>query len=182
MKSLSNLCYNVPDQSIYGELTDNSIAKLTVCIGVSSNMKILDIGSGSGATLCAFAKFLPKSSCELIGIEISHLRADISRQVIPYCLPSNVNKWSILEVDVLNIKQIPPCQVCFSFDTTFTQDLMMHIIKLQLNCLELCYVISSKKSCYYDPDLWTTIATIPCKLKGSGQTISFYVRTKKTAI
>jgi len=180
--SLRELCYNVPDQSIYGELTDGSIAKLVSYVKQFSSVTILDIGSGSGATLCAFAKHMPKTSCDLVGVEISQIRATISRQIIPHYLPPNAKKWLIIEDNVLTWSALPPCNISFSFDTTFTKALMTHIVTLQLNCPELQFVISSKGSRYYDTSLWSIITTVPCKLKGSGQTISFHVRIKKKTL
>jgi SAM-dependent methyltransferase len=177
-RSLGDLCYNIPEASIYGELTEGSILKLVSHLPQSEKTRIFDIGSGSGFTLCNFAKSLPTSSCSLFGIEITKSRVDLSRLIIPKIKPANVEKWEIIEGDICLLSTLPQVDICFSFDTTFTENLMNHIISLQLKSHQLQYVISSRSNAYYRPEEWLEIGRVATKSRGSGQVITFFVYQK----
>ncbi len=181
---LMNLCYNVPGESIYGEFTTNSLVallELIPCVEKKPILTILDIGSGSGKTLCVLGQYYDPIPCRLIGIEVSTLRADISRMVIPKKKSSNIIDWDIIERDILQLFQLPSSiSMSFSFDKTFTHELMTHIVKLQLKCETLIHVITThppKK--YYNDAHWILIARAPCRLIGSGQIITLFVYKKR---
>ncbi len=179
-RDLGDHCYNIPNESIYGEITANSISKLIQNFHFFPNqvIRILDIGSGSGYTLCNFAKSFDNFQCILIGIEISKIRANLSRAIIPKIKPFNVKEWEIFEYDILNMMELPTIDICFSFDKTFTSKLMEHIIKLQLKCKDLKTVISCKSTEYYNEKYWIQAGKIPCRMRGSGQIITFFIWNK----
>ena len=182
MNELANFCYNVPGESIYGELTSGSINKLLEHLELKkfSSLHILDIGSGSGVSLCNIASFFHNFKCYLVGIEVSQLRAQISREIIPKVKPKNVVDWNILEEEVLNMVNLPLVEISFSFDKAFPKNLMEHIVELQIKCKSLKYVISShSKKYYYLSAHWTEIVKIPCRQKGSGNAMLMYVFKKK---
>ncbi len=178
-RELGDHCYNIPSESIYGEITANSILKLCSDIKFDNKINILDIGSGSGYSLCNFAKAFSRDQCNLIGIEISNIRADLSRTIIPKIIPPNVNQWEIIEMDILKLSYLPSCNLCFSFDKTFTQDLMIHIAHLQLKCSSLKYIISCHGMNIYKIENWIEMKRVPCRLRGSGQIITFFIYIKK---
>jgi len=173
-RELGDHCYNIPSESIYGEITANSIMKLCSGIVFAREITILDIGSGSGYTLCNLAKAFPKNKCNLIGIEVSTIRAELSRTIIPKIIPPNVNRWDIIEKDILKLKNLSKIDLCFSFDKTFTKDLMKHIIDLQMDS---CFYVISCHS--YEEKNWIEMKRVPCRLRGSGQIITFFVYIKK---
>lgn len=181
MNELANLCYNAPGESVYGEFTSASINKLLEHLEVKkfSSLTILDIGMGSGVSLCTIAAFFHQINCYLIGIEVSKLRAEISRNIIPEIKTSNVVDWTILEEDILNMIHLPSTNISFSFDKSFTKNLMEHIVKLQTKCKSLKYVISSHSKKYYSSVCWREVVKIPCRQKGSGSVMLMYVLEKK---
>lgn len=178
-RELGDACYNIPLESIYGEITLGSITKLVDQLPIfKKNMCILDIGSGSGYSLCNFAKCFPNNECTLIGIEISQIRADLSLVIIPKIKTKNIINWNIFNQNVLTLTSLPFCDLCFSFDKTFTFDLMEHIVSLQLQAKNLKYIISCHSNKYYRKENWNLVGKEPCRLRGSGQIISFFVYEK----
>jgi SAM-dependent methyltransferase len=182
---LANLCYNIPNASIYGEITNNGICKWAYAIENRKTKEmtgerdtfILDIGCGSGLSLSQFANCFVERQVQILGIEICHERAELARKLIPNEIQSHVTSWDVWEKDILQVQELPLITHCIAFDKTFTLDLMMHIETLQFACKTVQYVITCKKK-YYERR-WELESRIPCRMKGSGQVISFYLFSKK---
>ncbi len=176
-RDLGDHCYNIPSESIYGEITANSILKLVSFVKCNTKtINIIDIGSGSGYSLVNLAKAFPDTQVNIIGIEVSVLRAELSETIIPKIKSSNIKKWTIYNKDILKMQSLPLIDLSFSFDKTFTIELLTHIMKLQLNCSTLQYVISCHS---YSSIYWMEIGRVPCRLRGSGQIITFFVFMRK---
>lgn len=177
-RELGDHCYNIPSESIYGEITAGSVIKLVSLLKIvhEKSITIMDIGSGSGYSLVHFAKAFPQNNINLIGLEISKIRAELSKTIIPQIAPKNVSYWQIFETDIFKYSILPEMDICFSFDKTFTKDLMQHIVKLQLKS-KIQFVISCHDSNTYLKTEWLEIGKVPCRLRTSGQIITFYIYT-----
>src|SRR6185369_15061543 len=175
-RELGNLCYNVPGESIYGEITLNSIRQLTQYFSFPDDdwIHIVDIGSGAGYMLCNFAQCLLELGSErkihLTGYEISAERARLSREIIPQLLEKDCKdmiEWEIYQADIQKQTMLPRTVThAVSFDKTFTPALLAHMEKLQRSCPSLTNVVSNHK---YPEKYWDLVARVPCKLRGSSQ-------------
>lgn len=195
-RNLADLCYNIPGESIYGEITSASVAKLVEKMQFpTSCIHVLDIGSGSGYMLFEFLCALLKSKnvsaeIQLSGIEISEIRFQLSTIIFPKLLlkcpaPTKLNqpqtiKWQFIQDDISHLKQLPKNVThTISFDITFLLSLMLKIEKLQRLSPTLLYVISNHYLKVYSPQYWEKIAQVSCALVGSGTHKIFYVFKKK---
>jgi hypothetical protein len=156
-RELRNLCYNVPDASVYGEFTTKSIEQWAKATPLPSNVQIVDIGSGSGQTLSLFGNWFPDS--KLIGFEISSVRAQLSRIILPTL---TTHPWIVYEQDVSTLHELPSGTThSISFDKTFSLSLMQSIEQLQYKCESLVYVITTKPKIYQERwDLQSKCRTI----------------------
>jgi hypothetical protein len=179
-KELMELCYNVPGAPIYGQFVKGSLSKWVPHMKSAGNtdVHILDIGSGSGATMCTLASLFAPHATQLSGIELCAQRATLSRLIIPKLLPPNVTKWSVIECDVMALRTLPTGVThSVSFDKTFPTHVMGHIEYLQHSCPSLVCVISCHKKQY--TDRWQCIAKIPSTQHGSNSVTMAYVYIPK---
>jgi hypothetical protein len=176
---LAKLCYNVPGESIYGELTHNSIKRMTQTLSFLPQKNILvDIGSGSGYMLHDF--FMAHNDLILIGFEISTIRASLSRVILKKLFKDKNVNWTIYEQDICELSQLPTGTThSVSFDTTFTPDLMKKIERIQRNTPTLLYVITNHNTNIYSEVYWTKTAQTIATLKGSHKSKTFYTYWKK---
>ncbi len=172
-RELGNLCYNIPNQSIYGEITNASLEKLCQYMKTNQeNVHILDIGSGSCFTLCILAKQYSNQHVQITGIEISKERNNIALQIIPKLFVGK--EWKVITQDILLLEILRDNYThSFHFDKTFPANLMQHIEKLEFQCKSIKYVVTNNKKYYLDN--WQYIACVACKLRGSSQCMNFYV-------
>jgi hypothetical protein len=186
-KELIELCYNIPGESIYGEITYSSLKKLMGIVIPSlpsklfkSPLGIVDIGSGSGMALCSLGKIFMPYQCFLIGLEASETRVDLSKNIMQDHVTPNVVQYKCEHVDVMNVENLPQVHVSYSFDKTFPYELMKHIESLQFKSFSLQFVITSKPKIYRHHDnRWTEIGMIPCRMQGSQSGVNFHVFQKK---
>lgn len=183
MNEISNLCYNVPEQSIYGEIVASSIYSILIELQKFSKNKdlvILDIGSGSGLTLLNLATFYHRNNCILVGIEVSEIRANISKLILFKNKLPNIKKWDILQADILSMNELPNnIKISYHFDKTFTKNLMNHIVNLENQCTSLKYVITFHSKKYYKEQNWIQVIKKMCRLKGSKQALMCYAYLKR---
>ncbi len=173
MRAISDLCYNVPGEAIYGEITKCSIQKLARNFPACDNPIMLDIGSGAGNMLCEFEHVMPLT--HVFGIEASEIRATISRVVLENRLRHAF--FEIICKDMFDVKQLPlGITHSVSFDMTFPPPLMAHIQKLQEQCDTLKVVVTNHK---YAGNRWILHKRIPCKMVGSGSCKSFNIYLKR---
>jgi len=184
MRQLASLCFNVPGASIYGEISKGSVKKWVECIQLHSQsvnkkqkrIRAIDLGSGSGQTLCHFASFFAPQTIQLTGIEICPQRVDICNQIKKEIQPANVTEFDVIQQDVMLLKRLPNgCTHCISFDKTFTVPLMSHIAQLQTKCKTLEFVITCHKSYLLDSPHWALLQVIRSRQHGSHCMVSFYV-------
>jgi hypothetical protein len=174
----ASLCYNVPDSSIYGEITKRSIQKWAEATPLDGPIHIIDLGSGSGRSMSYYASFFAPQSVILTGFEMCSQRVKLSLLILPRIKPKNVLQWSIIEKDIMMIKQLPKTAThCMSFDKTFPTRLMTQIEMLQRKS-NLIYVVTTKKS-HYPSLYWNLLQTISSRQHGSSCGVCFYVFQRK---
>lgn len=178
---IGDLCFNVPDMPIYGEITQTSLANLMNFIKpyLNESTFIIDIGSGSGYALSYLARGIDPLPCRLFGAEISSTRVELSRQILPKILPKNVTSWTIECLDISSCLVLSyPFEVCYSFDKVFPKKIMKKIQNLQSKCKSLRFVITTQIDIYKNKN-WTLIGKHTCLCRGSNASFMFYVLRKK---
>ncbi len=186
---LSHLCYNVPGESIYGEITPGSICQMLKHIKMPTKIDLLDIGSGSGQMLfkclmCLRETIKFPGKLMLRGVEISSLRSELSVKILDTLLnqyKKDVNLTCKLYFgDVTKWKMLPHTLThTISFDVTFPFETMSRIEKLQRNAPALINVISNHHTNIYSSKYWHEITKISCAICGSGTHRTFYIYEKK---
>jgi SAM-dependent methyltransferase len=169
-KTLSDLCYSVPEQDVYGELTENT---LRCCVAGTRMMGavVCDLGSGSGNSLARLVKIIDADVG--VGIEVSEHRHEISR-----ILHSGEEKLRFLHQDILKLKNLPEGTThLFSFDKVFCVDVLSQMKTLCTRCNTLRWIFTTQNSRVH-PEEWRLERKILGKMKGSGSRCTVYVFTK----
>jgi len=177
MRKLADLCYNIPETPIYGELTDRSVRKMgrlfIDLMESGSTLRICDLGSGGGVMLVSLHRYLQQFDVPhvLHGIEGSPQRVRISKTILSQEIVSTT-PWSISQED-LEIKSNLPRGTThtISFDSTFPEKTMQNIKRMQRNCSTLQFVVTTHK---YNDTSFKLVQTISCVMHGSGSRIQFY--------
>lgn len=183
-RELADLCYNIPDGSIYGEITIGSIENLVKKCNLAeiSEITLVDIGSGSGYTLCHLAASVKKhfkniKNIQLLGYEVCEERCKLSNIIMSQLLADVDNvSYKIYHANIAHVKTLSGVQCCFSFDKTFGPKLMKHIEHLQRNTPSIVNVISNHK---YPDMYWEKVDAVRGKLRGSKQTMNFYIYRRR---
>ena len=146
MKNISDMCYNIPGEPIYGQFTSHSIKGIAKLIDIATNDGlVVDLGSGSCATLCTLVDSIHGATGGL-GIEVSSTRHFIASALLKRRLPEFPPVSSVY-MDMMNLESLPEnTKVVFSFDKAFVPTLVAHMGNLIEKCLSVSYVISTRKS------------------------------------
>ena len=157
---LANLCYNVPGQPIYGELTKHSVSRILELDPLPVD-HLVDLGSGSGRTLLHMRRHLGPVVA-LSGLEVSQTRLEIARAIVPadvavmhHC---DMSKHIVFPNDVTHT---------YAFDKAFTADLMANVHDAQLAAPNLCSVFTTNPGIYRShPDHWEHVASTSVRMVG----------------
>ena len=185
MKGLADLCYNVPDMPIYGELTDGSMRT----IGQSflhhtapralGDISILDIGSGSGKAMTTLADVCGADVA--IGYELSDIRCDIARSLMTSYAP--IPRLIVRNTNVMDMRELHPDDHpthLYMFDYAFCPSLVNHIVKLVANQPRLRTIFTMKPDAYTCTGMWKKVDRLKTSFRGSGQSATGYVLTRVT--
>jgi len=171
IKMLANLCYNVPGEDAYGELTTGTIQKAVTLAKSSfyfaSSAFVVDVGSGSGNTLASLVKMT--GAFKGIGIEVSRERIKIARAIHkhrPYL--------AFVHTDVRKITTLPDgTALLYMFDKVFPSDLIQHILNLAFKSKVV--VISTRWNELEMDGRWELVGKFAGRMKGSGSGCTVYV-------
>ena len=172
MNSISDMCYNVPGEPIYGQFTTNSIKTIAKNIDLASNNGlVVDLGSGSCVTLCTLVDNIHGATGG-VGIEVSSTRHFIASAMLNIRSPEIPPVKSVY-MDLMNLESLPVnTSVVFSFDKAFVPTLLAHMKNLIDKCQSVTYVISTQKALLG----WNYIG-VKARTQG-GQTFTTYVFKK----
>ena len=166
-RELGDLCYNIPNESIYGEFSKHSIYQLWKQFLHLKHNHVLDIGSGSGFTLSYFATFAQ----QVTGIEISKERVSLSLSVLQQLQLSI--PWNIVHQDIMHMSNLPEsCTHSFHFDKTFPLVLRQKIATLETQSSSIVCVATCHRDLYVD---WTYQSSCTCTMRGSGQKMTMHI-------
>jgi SAM-dependent methyltransferase len=189
MNVLPGLCYNIPDQPIYGELTPHTLSKIARVLSIPpplSPIHILDIGHGSGRALAHLAKSFTDCNVTvdvLHGVDVSYDRVLISKTVLPRMLKiifkckMKCPALTLESADVIDWKMLPPkITHTYSFDLAFGVILMTHIENLQRMAQELTHVITCNPKVYRQNHIiWGEYGRLRGIMHGSGNSVTLYI-------
>jgi hypothetical protein len=172
---LSSLCYNIPEESIYGELTSATLrrcAELTATPSIGSS-RVCDLGSGSSSSLCALTGYLGANRG--VGVESCPQRFRISRLVVRRKGLLNV---FVYHCNIFEMTSLPLGTThCFCFDKAFTGDLLEHTYTLYDRTQSLQWIITTRKINIGEEinQGWVPRHSFVGKMRGSGAGCVVYI-------
>lgn len=172
-KAIEDLCYSIPGESIYGELTQGTLRSCTKTIPVG-DIVLCDLGSGSCRTLLILARSL--NATRSVGIECCLARHKIALAVIHDSGQENV--FSVHK-NILEMPGLPSGTThVFSFDKAFPVDVIDAMRGLILRSESVRCVMTTKKSLLNLHDNWQLAQTVHGRLRGSGSGCAVYTFTR----
>ena len=174
MRSIADLCYNIPNQPIYGEFTNHSIKTVTNIINDYDSVRglIVDLGSGSCVTLVTMVDLLGAAGG--IGFEVSDIRHQLAQAILARRIGTAAHVTST-RMDIMDMKALPSAtELVFCFDKAFTPELLSHISLLLETSSTLKYVISTRRKAF-DTQKWRLLCKSRANTKGGQQTFTLYI-------
>lgn len=165
-RAVLDLCWGTGG-SVYAEFLPSSLASL--CALLPRQLKVIDLGSGSGTTLVQLAKNL---SAQCVGYEECSVRFDISLRVLA-SLPQELReRVTFIKLNLMNLLSLPRGCITFAFDLVFVPPLMVHLEQLQRKYA--LYVCTNKPKHYYS-DCWRLVQSTRMSFRFQGGTTTMHV-------
>jgi hypothetical protein len=162
-RSLVDLCYSIPDQPIYGELTNGSLKKLQSVFYPASH--VVDVGSGSGNALRVL---MSKQTTSATGYEVSTTRYNL-------CMSLKTNQISFFNTDIMLVSAFPlKTTHVYSFDKAFPKRIRLHVQALVAACPSIQLVATTRPDIYLNEN-WVLMRSFRVFYHGGHGSCVMYV-------